>query len=444
MTSLDIVIESVLHLERYINHMVSLVVGTQWGDEGKGKIVDLLSQKADYVARFHGGNNAGHTVVVNGKRYPFHLIPSGILNPNVIGVIGNGVLLDLDVLAAEMKMLLDDGVKLKNKLFISERCHLIMPYHKALDEAYENARGKNKLGTTKRGIGPAFADKVSYNGLRIYELRDFQNFKEKFAFHASIKNKILETFDVPKINIKEEIHKFERLRQLILPYVADTLLLFQKALKKNKNIVFEGAHGIMLDIDWSPYPFSTGSNVIIGAINTGAGIPIDKIDNVWGVVKAYTSRVGGGPLPTELFDGVAKQIRDKGSEYGTTTGRPRRIGWLDLEAVKFACRISGVTRLAITKADILSGLAKIKVCIAYKLKGKEISYSSCGYNELAKLTPVYRVFDGWREDLAKAKSFTDLPTNCRKYLQFISSFLKIPLGIIGNGAKREAYIRLKS
>lgn len=427
-----------------LEFMNIFVVGTQWGDEGKGKIVDLVSKQADFAVRFHGGNNAGHTVVANGKRYPFHLIPSGILNPKVVGVIGNGVLLDLDVLTAEIKMLQNDGIKLKNKLFVSDRCHLIMPYHKALDEAYENARGKNKLGTTKRGIGPAFADKVSYNGLRIYELRDFQNFKEKFSFHAAIKNKILETFNVPKINIKQEIEKFGKLRKLILTYVTDTFLLLQKALKNKKYIVFEGAHGIMLDIDWSPYPFSTGSNVLTGAINCGAGIPIKEINKVWGVVKAYTSRVGGGPLPTELTNGIAKQIRDKGNEYGTTTGRPRRIGWLDLEGVKFASRISGVTHLAITKTDILSGLAKIKVCTGYKLRGKEISYSSCGYNELAKVTPQYQVFDGWNQEITAVKKFNDLPTNCKKYLKFIESFLKIQIGIIGNGAKREAFLKLNS
>lgn len=421
--------------------MLSFVVGTQWGDEGKGKIVDLLAQKSDYVVRFHGGNNAGHTVVVNGKRFPFHLIPSGILNPKVVGVIANGVILDLEVLISELKMLKSEGIKLKGKLFISERCHLIMPYHKALDEAYENARGKNKLGTTKRGIGPCFSDKVSYNGLRLYELMDFTNFKERFAFQANIKNKILETFNVPKINIKVELEKMQKYRTIIAPFITDTFVLFQKALLSKKSLLFEGAHGTMLDCDWSPYPFSTGSNVTTGAINIGAGIPIDKIDNVWGVVKAYTSRVGGGPLPTELVDGVAKQIRDKGNEYGTTTGRPRRIGWLDLEAVKFACEISGVTRLAITKADILSGLSKIKVCTGYKLRGKEISYSSCGYNELAKLKPVYKVFDGWNAEITSVKNFKDLPVNCRKYLRFIESFLKIPIRVVGNGPQREAVLK---
>lgn len=424
--------------------MISSVIGCQWGDEGKGKIVDLLSQKADFVVRFHGGNNAGHTVVVNNKQFPFHLIPSGILNPNVVGVIANGVILDLEVLISELNMLRREGIKLKNKLFISERCHLILPYHKALDAAYENARGKNKLGTTKRGIGPAFADKVSYNGIRIYELLNFSEFAEKFAFQATIKNQILSLFNVPKINIKQELQRFKKFKEQIKPYIADTFKILNKATDEDKIIVFEGAHGIMLDVDWSPYPFSTGSNVTTGAINTGAGIPVKKINKVWGVVKAYTSRVGGGPLPTELFDDIAKQIRDKGTEYGTTTGRPRRIGWLDLEAVKFACRIAGVTRLAITKTDILSGLSKIKVCTGYTLKGKKTSYSSCGYNELAKLTPVYKVFNGWSEEITNFKNFKDLPPNCRKYIQFIESFLEIPLGIVGNGAKREAYLKLSS
>lgn len=422
---------------------MNAVLGMQWGDEGKGKIVDLLSRSADYVVRFHGGNNAGHTVVVNGRKFPFHLLPSGILQPKAKGVIGNGVILDLEVLCGEIAMVRKEGYDMEKKLIISPRCHLILPYHKALDEAYENARGKNKLGTTKRGIGPTYADKVSYNGIRVYELMRWDLFVEKFTFQAGIKNKILKTFSVEPIQIKKELERLRVYRDVISPFVADTYPLFQKAIEQNKSILFEGAHGVMLDNDWSPYPFATGSNVITGAINTGAGVPIGEKLSVYGVIKAYTSRVGGGPLPTEITNQIADQIREKGSEYGTTTGRPRRIGWLDLEAVKFACSICSVTDLTVMKIDILSGLSEIKVCVGYKLNGKSISYSACGYEELAKLTPVYKTLKGWNEDLATTKKFSDLPKNCQTYLQFIKNYLQIDLTVVSVGPERNANVSLK-
>lgn len=439
--------------------MVSVIIGTQWGDEGKGKIVDLLSEHADFVVRFHGGNNAGHTVIVNNKKYPFHLIPSGILQPKAVGVIANGTVLDLEVLTSEIKMLQGEEINLKNKLFISDRCHLVLPYHKALDEAYENARGKQKLGTTKRGISLSIADKVSYNGLRIYELKNWDIFVEKFTFQANIKNKILKTFKVKEINIQKELDQIKDFRKIILPYVTDTFQLLHQALNNKKTILMEGAHGIMLDIDFSPYPYSTGSNVIPGAVNTGTGIPAQKLDQVWGVLKAYTSRVGEGPLPTEIEGDLANQIRNSGAEFGTTTGRPRRIGWLDLEAVKFACQVSGVTDIAITKIDILSGLQEIKVCTAYKLNGKSIPYSSCGYNELAALTPVnkhslkttsesdafklvYKTLPGWKEDITKVRKFADLPKNAREYIKFIEKFLGVKVSIVSVGPAREEYISL--
>ncbi len=423
-------------------NLVSVVIGTQWGDEGKGKIVDLLSETVDFVVRFHGGNNAGHTVITGGKKYPFHLIPSGILHPKVIGVIANGVVLDLAVLVSEIKMLEDSGIKLKGKLFISDRCHLIMPYHRALDLAYENVRGKDKLGTTGRGIGPCLSDKVSYNGIRIYELINWTLFIEKFTFQTNLKNKILEALGVEALNIDQELQQFSKLREIILPFVTDTFLVLQKALTQKRAILFEGAHGIMLDIDFSPYPFSTGSNIITGAVNTGAGIPIQAVSKVIGVVKAYTSRVGEGPLPTQLAGELADQIREKGKEYGTTTGRPRRVGWLDLEATKFACSVSGVTDIVITKIDILSDLKEIKVCVGYKLGGKSIPYSSCGYTELAKLTPVYKTFLGWKEEIAGVTEFKKLPKNCQAYLKFIENFLGIPIKLISTGPAREEYIQV--
>jgi adenylosuccinate synthase len=422
--------------------MTTVVIGTQWGDEGKGKIVDVYAARAKYTVRFHGGNNAGHTVVIGDKKFFFHLIPSGIFQPNTIAVIANGVILDLEVLIGEMKLLEKAGIKLNKKLIISPRCHIILPYHKALDHAYENARGKNKLGTTGRGIGPTYADKVSYNGLRIYELMHWNTFVEKFTFQAGIKNKILKTFGVAPVDVKKEIAKFKKFRTIIAPYVADTYSVLTTAVAKKQAIVLEGAHGIMLDTDWSPYPYSTGSNTLVGAVNIGAGIPIKNIDTVVGVVKAYLSRVGGGPLPTELTNKLGDAIREKGHEYGTTTGRPRRIGWLDLEAVKFTTAINGVTKIAITKLDILNGLPEIKICVGYKLNGKKIPYSSCGYEELAKLTPVYKSFKGWKEDISAVRKFNKLPKNCQTYLKFIETFLGIPLGIISVGAERSANIVL--
>lgn len=437
----------------------TVVIGAQWGDEGKGKLIDYLAAKSDYVVRFHGGNNAGHTVVVNGKRYPFHLVPSGILHKNAIGIIANGVIVDLDILVSEIKMLQDEGIKLKNKLFISDRCHIIMPYHKALDEAYENARGKNKLGTTKRGIGPVLSDKVSYNGIRIYELVNWETFVEKFKFQAKIKNEILKTFGVKPINVAKELQLFKELREEILPYVADTFLILQKAISKKKKILMEGAHGVMLDVDFSPYPFSTGSNVIAGAVSAGAGIKPNQINEVIGVVKAYTSRVGGGPIPTELDEvptqymrksnsytstdkKAAEYIREAGHEYGTTTGRPRRVGWLDLTAVKYACEVGGVTQVCITKPDILSGLKEIKVCVGYKLNGKTIPASSCGYNELAKVKPVYKTFKGWDEDISGIKKYSQLPKNSQVYFKFIESYLGLPIKYISTGSDRNETIRL--
>lgn len=421
-----------------MNH---LVIGAQWGDEGKGKIVDILAAVSDYTVRFHGGNNAGHTVIVGKKKYAFHLIPSGIVNKNTKGVIAAGTIIDPEVLIDEMDKLEKEGISLNKKLFISDRCHLIMSYHKALDEAYENARGKDKLGTTRRGIGPTFADKVSYNGIRIYELVRWNTFVEKFTFQAEIKNKILKLFNVEPINIKKELIRYKQFREKLLPYITDTYDLLEKALQKNKSILFEGAHGVMLDVDWSPYPFSTGSNVVTGAVNTGAGFSIRKIDKTWAIVKAYLSRVGGGPLPTELYDKFADLIREKGVEYGTTTGRPRRIGWLDLEAVKFSTQVIDANCLAITKLDILSGLKKIKVCVGYKLNNKKISYSSCGYEELAKVKPIYKSFKGWDEDISGITKIEKLPKNCREYLLFISKFLEIPPSIISTGPERDEYIK---
>lgn len=422
--------------------MISLVIGSQWGDEGKGKVIDVLAEKSNYVVRYHGGNNAGHTVIANGKKYPFHLMPSGILHPKSIGIIANGTVLDLDVLISEIDILEKDGYKLNGKLFISEHCHIVLPYHKALDEAYENARGKNKLGTTKRGISQTYADKVSYNGLRLYELKNWEEFEKKFKFQCEVKNKILKTFDVEPINIKAELKKYQAFRERLLPFLADTFQILQKAMQDKKSILLEGAHGVMLDNDFGSYPFVTGSNVITGGVNTGSGIPVQKISQVWAVIKAYTSKVGEGPFVTELHDEVAENIRKVGAEFGTTTGRPRRIGWLDLEAVKFAVDLTGTTHIAMTKADVLSGIKELKVAIGYELNGKKIPHSSCGYLELEKATPIYKTFRGWEEDIRNVKKFTDLPKTCQQYLKFIEKFLRVKIAIFSTGPAREDLITI--
>jgi adenylosuccinate synthase len=418
------------------------VLGLQWGDEGKGKIVDLLAQNADYVVRYHGGNNAGHTVVVGNKRHFFHLIPSGIFQKNTTAIISNGVILDLEVLVNELDTLLKEGVNLKKKLIISPRCHLILPYHKSLDAAYENARGKKKLGTTKRGIGPSYSDKVSYNGIRVYDMLDWNEFTEKFRFQAKIKNKILKTFGVKPISIEQSLLKLKKLRTRILPFVKDVFEILNDAIAAKKRILFEGAHGIMLDLDWSPYPYATASNTIVGSVNTGSGLPVRSLGNIVGIVKAFTSRVGEGPLPTELHGRLADSIRERGGEYGTTTGRPRRIGWLDLEAVRFSCRINNVDEIVITKLDILSGLLELKVCVGYTLNGKKIHYSDCGYKELAKVKSVYKSFSGWMDDVHNVRKFKDLPVECREYLDFIRKFLGVKIKFVSVGAERNANVKM--
>ncbi len=415
---------------------VSVVLGLQWGDEGKGKIVDLLASKADYVVRYHGGNNAGHTVVVKDRKFFFHLIPSGIFHKKTIAIIANGVVIDPEVLCGEMDILEKEGVNLRKKLVISPRAHLILPYHKKLDAAYENARGKKKLGTTKRGIGPAYSDKVSYNGIRVYDLSDWKNFSEMYRFQARIKNKILKTFGVQPVNIESSLKELKKFRNRILPHIKDAFEILLKAAAFKKRILFEGAHGIMLDLDWSPYPYSTGSNTIVGEINIGSGLPMKSLNRVVGVVKAFTSRVGEGPFPTELHNHTSSSIREKGAEFGTTTGRPRRIGWLDLEAVKFSCLINNVSELAITKLDILSGENKLKVCTGYSLDGKPISYPECGHRELDKVKPMYKTFPGWKQDISKIRKISKLPKECRDYLNFIQKFLGVHIKIASVGAER--------
>lgn len=415
--------------------MTSVVIGAQWGDEGKGKIVDFLAAKADLIVRFNGGSNAGHTVINKYGKFPFHLIPSGIFQPRAKCLISNGVVIDLPVLVSEIKRVEKAGIKTKGKLFISPRAHLIMPYHKVLDGLYEQAKGGARTGTTGSGIGPCYADKVSYHGIRVYDLVNWLQFEEKLELQLKIKNKIIKALGGEAQNEKEILKIFRNYRQAILPYVAEGEGLFKKA----KNILFEGAQGFFLDNDWGTYPFVTASSIVPGSVNAAAGFPVFP-SKVLAVVKAYTTRVGAGPFPTELDNAVGGKMREVGGEFGATTGRPRRCGWLDLELVKTSCQMTGATEIILTKLDVLDGFTKINVATGYELNGKKVSYLDGDAVFLGKIKPVYKELLGWEEKIIGARKFKDLPPNAKFYIDFIAKFVDVPVKIISVGPRREQTI----
>jgi adenylosuccinate synthase len=421
---------------------LNVIIGAQWGDEGKGKIIDFLSQDSDYVIRFHGGNNAGHTVINEFGKFTLHLVPSGIFHRKTKTIIGNGVVVDLQVLIQEIEMLKKCKIKLRNKLFISPRCHLIMPYHKLLDSLYEKAKGKGKTGTTGRGIGPTYSDKVGYNGIRIADLMNSKSFSEKLKIQLLVKNKILKALGANQLNQKEIEKIYLDYRKRISPYVAESFLLIQRAIKNKKNILLEGAQGTFLDNDWGTYPFVTGSTALSGGINAGAGIPINKIDNVIGISKAYATRVGEGPFPTELSNEVGKKLRAVGGEFGATTGRPRRCGWLDAEMLKFACYINGFTQLAITKLDVLDNFSEIKICTHYILNGKKVNYYDGDANFLSKVKPVYKTFKGWEKLTKGITKYRDLPIEAKQYLKEIEKLTDVKIAYVSTGAKRDEIIKV--
>jgi adenylosuccinate synthase len=421
---------------------LNVVIGAQWGDEGKGKIIDYLSKRSNYVIRFHGGNNAGHTVINKFGKFALHLIPSGIFHPKTKVIIGNGVIVDLQILLEEIGMLEKCGIKIKNKLFISPRCHLIMPYHKLLDSLYEKAKGKNKTGTTGRGIGPTYSDKVSYNGIRIADLMHFKSFSEKLRIQLLIKNRILKTLGAKQLNQKNIEKEFFNFREKIKSFILEPFPLIQDAIRSKKNILLEGAQGTLLDNDWGTYPFVTGSTVLTGGVNAGAGIPINKVDNVIGIAKAYTTRVGEGPFPTELLNEMGKKLRIVGGEFGATTGRPRRCGWLDIELLKFACYINGFTELAITKLDVLDSFAEIKICTHYTLNGKKINYFDGDANFLAKVKPVYKIIKGWNKPTKGITKYSNLPIEAKKYIKEIEKLTIVKVKFISTGPKRDEIIKI--
>ena len=416
---------------------VDVVLGTFYGDEGKGKIIDYLSTKADYTLRCTGGNNAGHTINVNGKKYAFHLIPSGILNKNTKAIIGNGVVIDPKVLIEEINNLEDEGISTSN-LYISDKAHIIMPYHIKMDELQEELRN-NKIGTTKRGIGPAYCDKFERCGIRVMDF-----ISDRFATIAreniERKNEILKLYGKETLNADKIIAEYIELSKKLKPYVTDTVYMIHKAIEQDKKIVCEGAQATLLDIDFGSYPFVTSSNPSIGGICTGSGIGAKYIGNVYGVLKGYSSRVGEGPYITEQANEIGDLIRELGHEYGTTTKRPRRCGWLDAVALKYAVILNGITALAINHVDTIGKMDKIKLCVAYK-KGNNIDMKfSCDEEYLQDIEPVYEEFEGNFGDISNIKRREDLPENAKKYLNRIEELVGVPIKFIGTGAGRDNMI----
>jgi adenylosuccinate synthase len=413
-----------------------VIVGAQWGDEGKGKITDYLARTADVIVRYQGGNNAGHTVVVRDQEYKLHLIPSGILYKDKQCLIGNGVVIDPEVLIKELVYLQDRGID-TGSLRISGGAHLIFPYHKLLDAADEDRKGNNKIGTTRRGIGPAYMDKSARIGIRLIDLLDKEVFSEMLSRNLAEKNHILDrVYGLPPLDKEELLENYLRYAEIIRPYLADTSLLIHEAIKEGKKVLFEGAQGTLLDIDFGTYPYVTSSHPIAGGACIGAGVGPTKIDRVIGVTKAYTTRVGSGPFPAELLDETGEFIREQGREYGTTTGRPRRCGWFDAVILRYAVRLSGLDSIAFTKMDVLTGLKKIKICNGYRYEGEILKEFPQTLSVLSKCEPVYEEMDGWEEDITEITSYDDLPVNAKKYLDRIRELIGIPISIISVGSER--------
>jgi len=419
---------------------VSIVIGSQWGDEGKGRFIDYLSESCDFVVRFNGSNNAGHTVINKFGKFALHLIPSGIFSEKTKACIGNGTVIDLAALITEVEMLEKAGINLKDRLLISPRCHLILPYHKVLEQFYEKARGKDKIGTTGRGNGPAYADKITRNGIRLIDLLDKKQFSEKLTLELSLKNKVIKALGGKPLDLKTIEKTFFTLRAKIMPYVSEPFPYLQDGLKNNKNILLEGAQAIFLDNDWGTYPYVTSSTVLPGGSNAGAGIPPTKINKIIGVVKAYTTRVGEGPFPTELDDLVGKKLRTAGNEFGATTGRPRRCGWFDAELLRFAVQINGFSEMALTKIDVLDNFSEIKICTGYTLNGKQVNYYNGDAKFLTKIKPVYKTLKGWQAKTRGITEYKNLPENAKHYIEEIEKQIGVSIKYVSTGPEREAMI----
>ncbi len=419
---------------------VTLVIGTQWGDEGKGKVVDYYSKNTDYVVRFQGGNNAGHTIKVGEEVYKLHVVPSGVIQGKT-GIIGNGVVIDPEILLQEIDELIQRGKK--PKILISDRANIIMPYHKILDGAEESYLGEKKIGTTKRGIGPCYSDKVARNGIRAIDLTQKETLQGLLSRLIPMKQKMIDLYGIKmKLDEKEILETYSMYGKRLKGYITTTQIELNNAILKKKNILLEGAQGTMLDVEFGTYPYTTSSHTIAGGSTIGAGIGPRVINEIIGIVKAYTTRVGEGPLPTELFDKTGEHLQKVGHEVGTTTSRPRRCGWLDLVVVRHSCMISGVSKLAITKLDVLSGLPEINVCTQYTLNGKKIDFFPANIQDVSVCKPLYKTFKGWRVMNPASQNFSDLPKEAQAYLRFIEKETEVPIGLISIGPGRSETIEV--
>ncbi|MFK7846148.1 MAG: adenylosuccinate synthase [Rhodothermales bacterium] len=420
---------------------VSVVIGSQWGDEGKGKIVDLLSKESDIVARYQGGANAGHTICWGDKTVVLHLVPSGIFNEDTTCVIGNGVVIDPVAILKEIHTIREEGYEVEGRLLISHNAHLIMPYHKKIEEARERSRHGNAIGTTGRGIGPAYVDKFARTGIRVVDLLDRDILRKKLKRSIEEKNAILSSvYGAAELNVESIIEEYVEFDKLIDPYVTDTAQYLGSAIKDGKKVLAEGAQGSLLDVDFGTYPYVTSSHPTVGGSCIGLGIPPTAINRVIGIVKAYCTRVGNGPFPTELVDDIGRQLQEVGHEFGATTGRPRRCGWLDLVALRYSALINGFTELTITKLDVMSGLDEIKVCTAYRYDGKETKRFPSEVHTLERVEPVYESMPGWKEDIVGISRFEDLPAAAQSYLQYVANQTGVGISMISTGPKRSQTI----
>jgi len=420
-----------------------VLLGAQWGDEGKGKATDILGDKVKYVVRYQGGNNAGHTVVIGDQKYALHLLPSGILTPTCIPVIGNGVVIDPAVLLEEIRGLNERGVDTSN-LKISTNAHLITPYHRTIDKVSERFLGKAKIGTTGRGIGPAYADKINRIGIRVQDLFDPSILRQKIEGALKDKNQVLvKVFNRKGLEIDEILKEYLEYAEILRPYVTDTSLLLNQALERGENILLEGSQGTLLDVDHGTYPFVTSSNPTAGGASTGSGIGPTKISRVIGIVKAYTTRVGSGPFPTELFDEDGEKLRSIGGEVGVTTGRARRCGWYDAPIARYAVRINGLTDFFLTKLDVLTGWEKIPVCVAYEIDGRRVEELPASQSDFHHAKPIYEYLPGWSEDISKARKLSDLPVNAQGYIKFLEKISGAPISAIGVGPVRDETIQIR-
>jgi adenylosuccinate synthase len=420
----------------------TVVVGTQFGDEGKGKVVDLLTAKADLVVRFQGGNNAGHTLVVEGKKFIFHLIPSGVLYPEKKCLIGNGVVVDPEVLLEEIDKLALSGIEVNpERLSLSEKAHIILPYHRAIDVAREAAKGHGKIGTTGRGIGPCYEDKVARVGVRAVDLTEPDTLEEKLTSNLEEKNFYLTKFlHAEPLELKPILDQYLTMGEKLTPYITDVSLELDRAVKNRKKILFEGAQGTHLDVDHGTYPFVTSSNPVSGSACAGAGIGPKQLNDILGVVKAYTTRVGAGPFLTELTDKTGDYLQERGQEFGATTGRRRRCGWLDLVVVRDSARLNGLGSFGVTKLDVLTGLETLKICVGYELDGKTVESRPASLKKLARCKPIYKELPGWKEDISGARQVDHLPSQARAYLETIEEVTKVPVSIVSVGPGREQTI----